>query len=114
MGLRLAVPRCSADGISLPGVPSELFHTAERSTHQPPSACTCQTLHCCLHCCPPTALVPPSLLPHRPVYDVLLDDYEKGMTAARLDEIFGQVKAGLVPLLVELRERGTPPSGERD
>jgi carboxypeptidase Taq len=48
------------------------------------------------------------------VYDVLLDDYEKGMTAARLDEIFGQVKAGLVPLLVELRERGTPPSGERD
>ena len=54
----------------------------------------------------------PRLLPHRPVYDVLLDDYEKGMTAARLDEIFGQVKAGLVPLLAELRERGTPPSGE--
>lgn len=44
---------------------------------------------------------------------MLLDDYEKGMTAARLDEIFGQVKAGLVPLLAELRERGTPPSGER-
>ena len=29
--------------------------------------------------------------PPRPVYDVLLDDYEKGVTAARLDEIFGQV-----------------------
>ena len=29
--------------------------------------------------------------PLRPVYDVLLDDFEKGMTAARLDEIFGQV-----------------------
>lgn len=27
----------------------------------------------------------------RPVYDCLLDDYEKGMTAARLDEIFAQV-----------------------
>lgn len=34
-------------------------------------------------------------MPRRsPVYDCLLDDYEKGMTAARLDEIFGQVTAG--------------------
>ncbi|KAL4858840.1 Thermostable carboxypeptidase 1 [Chlorella vulgaris] len=52
------------------------------------------------------ALVDPS----GPVYDTLLDDFEKGMTSARLDEIFGEVKAGLVPLLAELRERGTPPS----
>jgi hypothetical protein len=27
----------------------------------------------------------------RPVYDTLLDDFEKGMTSARLDEIFGEV-----------------------
>jgi hypothetical protein len=31
--------------------------------------------------------------PTRPVYDVLLDDYEKGMTTERLDEIFAQVGA---------------------
>ncbi|KAI7846262.1 hypothetical protein COHA_000242 [Chlorella ohadii] len=49
--------------------------------------------------------------PSRPVYDVLLDDYEKGVTAARLDEVFGQVKAGLVPLLADLRARGKAPSG---
>ncbi|GAB4814416.1 hypothetical protein N2152v2_001462 [Parachlorella kessleri] len=48
--------------------------------------------------------------PSREVYDVNLDDYEKGMTAARLDEIFSQVKAGLVPLLAEIRSRGTAPS----
>ena len=27
----------------------------------------------------------------RPIYDVLLDDYEKGMTSARLEEIFTEV-----------------------
>ena len=27
----------------------------------------------------------------RPIYDVLLDDYETGMTSARLDEIFSEV-----------------------
>ncbi|KAF6265951.1 putative carboxypeptidase [Scenedesmus sp. NREL 46B-D3] len=51
------------------------------------------------------AAIDPSL----PVYDVLLDDYEKGMTSARLDEIFAEVRSGLVPLLAELREKGTPP-----
>ena len=29
--------------------------------------------------------------PSRPIYDVLLDDYEKGMTSARLEEIFSEV-----------------------
>lgn len=48
--------------------------------------------------------------PSRPVYDVLVDDYEKGVTAARLDEIFSEVKAGLVPLLADLRARGKAPS----
>ena len=28
----------------------------------------------------------------RPIYDVLLDDFEKGMTSSRLDEIFTEVK----------------------
>ncbi|GBF90989.1 hypothetical protein Rsub_03844 [Raphidocelis subcapitata] len=42
-------------------------------------------------------------------YDVLLDDYEKGATAARLDEIFAEVRAGLVPLLASLKSRGTRP-----
>ena len=44
-----------------------------------------------------------------PVYDTLLDDYEKGLSAARLDTAFAQLKAGLVPLLAEVRARGTPP-----
>ena len=29
--------------------------------------------------------------PARPIYDVLLDDFEKGMSSARLDEIFTEV-----------------------
>lgn len=45
----------------------------------------------------------------RPAYDVCLDDFERGMTAERLDVIFGQVKEGLVPLLNAIREDGTPP-----
>ena len=31
--------------------------------------------------------------PSRPIYDVLLDDFEKGMTSSRLDEIFTEVCA---------------------
>lgn len=30
--------------------------------------------------------------PNLPAYDVLLDDYETGMTSARLDEIFAEVR----------------------
>lgn len=47
--------------------------------------------------------------PTKPVYDVCLDDYERGMTAARLDQVFGQVKEGLIPFLNEIKENGTPP-----
>jgi carboxypeptidase Taq len=47
--------------------------------------------------------------PEAPAYDVLLDSFEKGMTGARLDEIFAEVRAGLVPLLSEVRSKGTPP-----
>ncbi|KAI8464429.1 MAG: putative carboxypeptidase [Monoraphidium minutum] len=47
--------------------------------------------------------------PARDPYDVLLDDYEKGMTAARLDGIFDEVRGGLVPLIADLKSKGTPP-----
>ncbi|KAJ1428083.1 putative carboxypeptidase [Ochromonadaceae sp. CCMP2298] len=46
--------------------------------------------------------------PSSPPYDVMLDMYEKGMKAERIDEIFSQVRAGLVPLISQLKT-GTPP-----
>jgi len=42
-------------------------------------------------------------------YDVALDAFERGMTSNRLDEIFKVVRDGLVPLLADVRTRGTPP-----
>lgn len=54
---------------------------------------------------PPPRYIDPS----RDAYDVLLDDFEKGMTAARLDEIFAEVRSGLVPLIARVRGEGTPP-----
>jgi Zn-dependent M32 family carboxypeptidase len=47
--------------------------------------------------------------PARSPYDVSLDTFERGMTSARLDEIFAAVRDGLVPLLAAVRSRGTPP-----
>lgn len=47
--------------------------------------------------------------PAKPAYDVLADDYSAGMTAARVTEIFDEVKAGLVPFLDELRTKGVAP-----
>lgn len=47
--------------------------------------------------------------PHAPAYDVLLDIYEKGMVTSRLDEVFAEVRAGLVPLIADLKKRGTRP-----
>ncbi len=47
--------------------------------------------------------------PGAPPYDVALDGFERGMTSQRLDEIFSQVRDGLVPLLADVRARGTPP-----
>ena len=44
-----------------------------------------------------------------PAYDVLLDMFEKGMTSVRLNEIFNEVRSGLVPLIAELKTRGTSP-----
>jgi carboxypeptidase Taq len=38
-------------------------------------------------------------------YDVLLDDYEEGMTSAEVDALFTQLRAGLVPLIAAIAER---------
>ncbi len=38
-------------------------------------------------------------------YDVLLDDYEEGMTSAEVDALFAQLRAGLVPLIAAIAER---------
>jgi carboxypeptidase Taq len=38
-------------------------------------------------------------------YDVLLEDYEEGMTAARVAAVFDELRTGLVPLIERLRER---------
>ncbi|MDR3191187.1 MAG: carboxypeptidase M32 [Lactobacillaceae bacterium] len=42
-------------------------------------------------------------------YDVLLGQFEPGMTSAKLDTIFAQVKTGLAQLQTKLREQGTTP-----
>ncbi|MGH3104572.1 MAG: carboxypeptidase M32 [Gaiellaceae bacterium] len=41
-------------------------------------------------------------------YDLLLDDYERGMTTAEVREIFVQLKAELIPLIAEIAERDDP------
>lgn len=45
----------------------------------------------------------------RLAYDVLLDDYERGMDTQRIAAVLAQVKAGLVPLIRDIKERGTKP-----
>jgi carboxypeptidase Taq len=47
--------------------------------------------------------------PAAPAYDVLLDIYEKGMLTSRLDEVFTEARNGLVPLIAELKSKGTAP-----
>ncbi len=42
-------------------------------------------------------------------YDAMLLQYEPGMTAARLQTLFGELKAGVLPLLQQIVERGTTP-----
>jgi carboxypeptidase Taq len=46
--------------------------------------------------------------PDKSVYDSALDNYEKGFTSARIDEIFTELKAGVIPLIEELKQ-GTRP-----
>ena len=45
-------------------------------------------------------------------YDILLDDYERGMQTAEVRAIFDEVKAELVPLIAELREQDDPTLGD--
>jgi carboxypeptidase Taq len=44
-------------------------------------------------------------------YDTLLDAYEKGMTSKRIDEIFTEVRNGLIPLINDMKTKGTKPDG---
>jgi carboxypeptidase Taq len=46
------------------------------------------------------------------MYDALLESYEPGMRAAELDRVFRELRAGLVPLIRELRENGRAPATE--
>ncbi len=46
--------------------------------------------------------------PHRPAYDVLIDEFEPGMTMARIDPIFAELKGFLLPLLERVRAAPLP------
>ncbi len=47
--------------------------------------------------------------PDQPAYDVLIDDFEPGMTMARLDQVFAPLKAFLIPLIAQVRLRQSQP-----
>ena len=42
------------------------------------------------------------------LYDVILQDYEKGMTTVKLDEFFTLLKSEIVPLLEKIKKVGNP------
>lgn len=42
------------------------------------------------------------------LYDVILQEYEKGMTSEKLDEFFALLKSEIVPLLKKIKEVGNP------
>lgn len=46
------------------------------------------------------------------VYTVLLDEFERGMPAERIDEIFDAIQEKLVPLLKRVLESENPPSSD--
>eukprot|EP00457_Paulinella_chromatophora_P002272 gb/GEZN01002276.1/.p1 GENE.gb/GEZN01002276.1/~~gb/GEZN01002276.1/.p1 ORF type:complete len:751 (-),score=111.68 gb/GEZN01002276.1/:302-2518(-) len=50
-----------------------------------------------------------AIAPTKDLYDTAIDTFERGMTAKRLDEIFTEVREGLVPLLKDLDKRGKAP-----
>ena len=45
-------------------------------------------------------------------YDILLDDFERGMTTAEVREIFADLKAELVPLIRDIADRDDPSLAE--
>lgn len=50
-----------------------------------------------------------AIAPGAPLYDTALEPFEKGMTSARLDAVFSELRDGLVPLLADVKARGKPP-----
>ncbi|MFO0722187.1 MAG: carboxypeptidase M32 [Myxococcota bacterium] len=56
------------------------------------------------------ALIAAKAAPAGPLYDALLDEYEPGMSSARLRPVFAELSAGLVELLGRLNQRGTKTS----
>ena len=46
--------------------------------------------------------------PGADVYDTLLDEYERGMTKAKLEPFFAALRRELVPLIAEIRRAGQP------
>ncbi|HWQ57830.1 MAG TPA: carboxypeptidase M32 [Clostridia bacterium] len=53
--------------------------------------------------------LPGYIRPELPKYDALLNEYEKGLTMAMLDDYFANVRSALVPLIREISERGEQP-----
>ncbi len=47
-----------------------------------------------------------------PLYDQMLDDFEMGMTAERIEQIFTSIEKALVPLIERVRKSETKPSTE--
>ena len=48
--------------------------------------------------------------PGKDAFDAALDDYERGMTKARLNEIFPAVRDAIAPLIRRVYEKNTPPA----
>lgn len=48
------------------------------------------------------------IAPEKPVYDVLMDDYERGMNQKDMDAFFGELKSALTPLIGQVKEAGQP------
>lgn len=47
--------------------------------------------------------------PSKPIYDVLLDQYEPGLTAAQCSELFDALKARLIPLVADIAAAADQP-----
>ena len=45
-----------------------------------------------------------------PLYTQMLDEFEMGMKAERIDDIFSEIQSALVPLIAKVLESETPPS----
>ena len=50
--------------------------------------------------------------PEKTPYDVALDRFERGLTTARLDAVFATLKAGILPLIQRIREKGWQPQDD--